>query len=88
MKPVASPDSFLPPHFGLLDRPEVRVVDHAVLIDLRGGHHPTGGQHGVLLLSSRIILRTKWLHVGEKRQENVDRLVKMITTSLTHTWVN
>lgn len=34
MKPVASPDSFLPPHFGLLDRPEVRVVDHAVLIDL------------------------------------------------------
>lgn len=61
MKSVASCDrhSFLPPHFGFLDRPEVRVVDHAVLISLWGGNDPTGRQHGVLFFSARIILEDK-----------------------------
>lgn len=59
------PDSFLPPHFGLLDRPEVWVVDHAVLIDLYGGNDPTGRQHGVLLFSSRIILDNKMVADGK-----------------------
>lgn len=53
------PDSFLPPHFGFLDRPEVGVVDHAVLAGLGGGNDPTGRQHGVLFFSSRIILEDK-----------------------------
>lgn len=49
-------DSFLPPHFGLLDRPEVRVVDHVVLADLRGGNDAAGREHGVLFVGSGIIL--------------------------------
>lgn len=59
------PDSFLPPHFGFLDRPEVWVVDHAVLVDLYGGNDPTGRQHGVLFFSSRIILVSKMVADGK-----------------------
>lgn len=68
MKSVASRDcdSFLPPDFGLLDRPEVRVVDHAVLASLGGGNDPVGRQHGVLLLSSRIILEDKQVTDGKQ----------------------
>lgn len=68
MKSVASRDcdSFLPPDFGLLDRPEVRVVDHAVLASLGGGNDPVGRQHGVLLLRSRIILENKQFTEGKR----------------------
>jgi len=54
--------SFLPPHFGLLDRPEVRVVDHAVLRGLYGGNDAAGRKHGVLFVRSWIILRGKRKH--------------------------
>lgn len=58
--------SFLPPHFGFLDRAEVRVVDHAVLVSLCRGNDPTGRQHGVLFFSSRIILVDKM--VAQRKQ--------------------
>lgn len=60
------PDSLLPPHFGFLDRSEVRVIDHAVLVGLGGGNDPAGRKHGVLLLSSRIILEDKTVAQGTK----------------------
>lgn len=50
------PDSFLPPHFGFLDRTEVRVVDHVVLAGLCRGNDAAGRKHGVLFICSWIIL--------------------------------
>lgn len=47
---------FLPPHFGLFDGSEVRVVNHVVLAALRRGNHPVGRKHGVLFVSMRIVL--------------------------------
>lgn len=49
------PSSFLPPHFGFLDRPEVRVVDHVVFVGFRGGNDAAGRKHGVLFVGSWII---------------------------------
>lgn len=59
-------DSFLPPHFGFFDRPEVWVVDHAVLVSLCGGNDPAGRQHGVLFFGSGIILEDKM--VADRKQ--------------------
>lgn len=49
-------NSFLPPYFGLLDGSEVRVVYHIVLVALCRGNNAVGRKHGVLLVSTGIIL--------------------------------
>lgn len=49
-------DSFLPPHFGFLDWPKVRVVDHVVLAGLCCRNHCAERKHGVLFVGSWVVL--------------------------------
>lgn len=53
-----APSSLLPPHFGLLDGPEVRVVDHVVVVGFGGRDAAAGGQHGVLFVGAGVVLVT------------------------------
>lgn len=48
--------SFLPPHFGLLDGSQVRVVDHVVLTAFGGRNDAAWRKHGVLFVHRRVIL--------------------------------
>lgn len=86
--------SFLPPHFGFLDRPEVRVVDHVVLAGLCGGNAAAGGKHGVLLVSSRIVLSggakdKQWDHISGFRSfcESFHTTCLHLRLSFSASWV-
>jgi len=61
-------DSFLSSQFGFLDWPKVRVVDHIVLAGLCGRNIFAGRKHGVLFVSSRIILSE-----AKKKQETSEK---------------